>query len=238
MRGIFTDLSQQVGTERMFEMLDRPWLSDHRRLMLAVSKFWAQLENVSAPDAIDFIPMPEYQCEMAPPLRVRLASMYDQFIAASRTPPSSQPLNLEGLMSALFAIRAARQEELKTLTEHRNNFFTVFFPADDRINLFRAVREPSMDGRNLSWWAYKRGIDFSRIRNIHWEDGHMVMDIMLSENADESQIRDAGDALILQGNGPAPGVLRFSERLDPTSFACDPGVQVLIDQANSDAASE
>lgn len=171
--------------------------------MQAVGRFWAQLENV----------------------RARWIIEWHQFHTIPDHEYVSPIPGIRDLMNDLVALR--RYEQLKTLSEHRSNFFTVIFPQDDRINPFRALAEPSMDGRNLSWYAYKRGIDTKRIRNIHWEDGHMVMDIMLSWNADESQIRDAGDALILQGNGPAPGVIRFSQYADPTSFSCAPGVQVV-----------
>lgn len=179
-------------------------MNDHQLLMQAVGRFWEQLEHVRA--RLVWIPLSTYY------VGVRIQE-------------------IRNLMNDLVALR--QYEQLKTLSEHRGNFFTVIFPQDDRINLFRALCEPSMDGRNLSWYAYKRGIDAKRIRNIHWEDGHMVMDIMLSENDDESQ--SLHDASVQIDDRSA---LRFSERQDPTSFSCDPSCQVVIGEANPDAASE
>lgn len=174
--------------------------------MQAVGCYWAQLEFVRGPIPIDddfrcvMIPPPDagiramlesmvfppfvvehYQREQrgidsvetfvnAPPQ----AGVYEQLMQAAATRPVvSEPLNMQALMDSFYYIKRIRQVA-------ESNTFTVFFPSDEKMALFCERSGAGTSGleRNISWWAVKRGIDFSRIRRCRVENGQAVIDVM------------------------------------------------------------
>lgn len=213
-------------------------MTSHQLLMQAVGKFWSQLENVRfhSPSTDN-----EYRCVVVRPNRETVIRSvewtpdtllpYQEFAAMIEALPMETLIDRcrMAILNALLEPRPRQQVNfpeaaaLAVLKDGGANTFTVFFPGDDKLEMFAARTGSETCGlnRNIAWWAVKHGIEDSRIRNVHMEGNQAVISVMLlaSGGGKKQSQRD--------GDGSRP-VVSVSQTHDPTDFSA-PGDEFRMD---------
>lgn len=152
-------------------------MTSHQLLMQAVERFWSDLAFVNhCPEIED-----DYQCVMVQPNRetvIRSVEWTPDTLLPYRQ-YRRDPAMIE-IGDCLFPrIVIERYLRSKGVLTHEGNTFTVFFPGDDKLEVFAARTGSETCGltRNIAWWAVKHGIEDSRICNVRMEGSQCVMDV-------------------------------------------------------------